>query len=77
MKIEFKKLMFLSMVFPLFAAGCMSVEEQRAEDRSRCASYGFESGSTAFADCVMRMDLKREETNFELQRMARERGKTD
>lgn len=34
--------------------------ENRAADQKRCADYGYQEGTDAFADCMMRSDEKRE-----------------
>lgn len=34
--------------------------QQRAADRDKCASYGYQPGSDAFADCMMTQDHRRE-----------------
>ena len=41
------------------AAGCVSPAEVRARDGGQCQSYGFRPGSTAFAECLQRIDLDR------------------
>ncbi|WP_254692597.1 hypothetical protein [Shinella daejeonensis] len=43
----------------LLAAGCQSVAERRAADEEKCLSYGFRQGTTAFAECLQRIDLNR------------------
>ena len=47
----------------LFAAialtACASPEQVRAEDEGRCRSYGFQTGTEAFAQCMQREDLTR------------------
>ena len=34
-------------------AGCISPEEQHAQDQQTCAGYGFAPGTDAFAHCMM------------------------
>lgn len=45
----------------LLAAGCatLSPEERRALDERQCRSYGFQSGTNSFAECLQRIDLDR------------------
>lgn len=43
-------------------AGCVTAEEQRAADEARCLDYGFDPGSSAYADCRLQLDLDRRET---------------
>ena len=40
-------------------AGCQSAAEIRVADENRCASYGFRTGTDAFATCLQRIDLQR------------------
>jgi len=40
-------------------AGCVSGDELRQEDENRCLAYGFERGSTQFADCLQRQYIAR------------------
>jgi hypothetical protein len=42
-------------------AGCqtMTPEERRAADEQQCLEYGFRRGTTAFANCLQRIDLDR------------------
>lgn len=51
----------IALVLPVFLSACQTVtpEQQRAMDNQQCASYGFKRGTTAFADCLMRLDLDR------------------
>ncbi len=39
--------------------GCVSPQDRRAADESRCLSYGFRPGSDAFATCLQTIDLDR------------------
>ncbi|HTW27443.1 MAG TPA: hypothetical protein VME92_09980 [Acetobacteraceae bacterium] len=42
-------------------AGCgPTAEEQRAMDQQRCYGYGFQPGSEAFANCLMKTEQHRE-----------------
>ncbi|WP_274423942.1 hypothetical protein [Chelativorans sp. YIM 93263] len=45
----------------LLVAGCatLSPEERRALDERQCRSYGFQSGTAPFAECLQRIDLDR------------------
>mgnify|MGYP000956818632 CR=1 FL=1 len=55
---------FLFTVFAVLAAtlaGCVSPEEQAAQDRARCSGYGFVEGTNAFARCMMDTSMVREE----------------
>jgi len=40
-------------------SGCMSAEQQAAEDRQTCSGYGYAQGSTEFANCMMISDQRR------------------
>ncbi|HVK92424.1 MAG TPA: hypothetical protein VM468_13645 [Mycoplana sp.] len=44
-----------------FVAGCQTVtpEQRRAADEQQCLDYGFRRGTTAFANCLQRIDLDR------------------
>ena len=46
-------------VTALLLAGCQTAAEIRAADEKKCASYGFRSGTDAFAECLQRIDLDR------------------
>jgi hypothetical protein len=51
----------------LAIGGCVSPEEQSAQDRAQCAGFGFVEGTDAFANCMMkaarvRDDRQREDT---------------
>jgi hypothetical protein len=39
--------------------GCVSPEELRAQDEADCRSFGFQSGTTDFANCLQRESLWR------------------
>ena len=43
----------------LALACCVSLEELRREDEARCAGYGFQPGTDAFAACLQRENLAR------------------
>ncbi len=45
----------------MLLAGCATLtpEERRAMDEQECRSYGFVSGTTAFAECLQRIELDR------------------
>jgi len=52
--------------------------QQRAADRDKCAGYGYQAGSDAFADCMMAQDRQRESARAEAARRdakAKEREK--
>ena len=36
------------------AGSCVSPEELRREDEARCAGYGFQTGTSDFANCLQR-----------------------
>lgn len=41
------------------AACSTTAEERRALDQQRCAGYGFNANSEAFANCLLTLDLDR------------------
>jgi len=41
------------------AESCVSPEELRREDESRCAGYGFQTGTREFANCLQQENLAR------------------
>jgi hypothetical protein len=43
----------------LFLTGCQSAAEIRANDETKCRSYGFRTGTDAFAECLQRIELDR------------------
>jgi hypothetical protein len=43
----------------LALGGCVSPEQIRANEQATCAGYGFEPGSTDFAQCMMTVDQER------------------
>jgi hypothetical protein len=54
-------------IFILAIAGSFAVSQSGAhadkridKNRARCASYGFEAGTDAFANCVMRLSLRQD-----------------
>lgn len=55
--------MMLVFLATLAIAGCVSPEEQRAMDQRRCAGYGYQVGSDAFANCMMSTDQQRAAQN--------------
>ncbi|PLP57526.1 hypothetical protein CYK37_20600 [Mesorhizobium loti] len=57
----FKAKYLLFALLPLAAAGCVSAEDQRAADQNKCASFGFEPGTDAFANCMMKQNAQRDE----------------
>lgn len=44
----------------LLTSGCTTPEEQRAMDQQRCAGYGFQPGTDAFAQCMMQTSMQRD-----------------
>lgn len=42
-------------------AGCVTAEEQRAQDTGACSGYGFAPGSEGFANCMMQTNMVREQ----------------
>jgi hypothetical protein len=44
----------------LLLAGCVSPEEQRAMDQQKCAGYGFQPETVAFANCMMSTSQQRD-----------------
>ncbi len=46
-------------VTALLLAGCQTAAEVRAHDEGKCRSYGFRTGTDAFAECLQRIDLDR------------------
>ncbi|WP_298964572.1 hypothetical protein [uncultured Methylobacterium sp.] len=44
----------------LAVSACVTAREQQAMDRGRCAEYGFEPGTDAFAQCMMGVTQHRE-----------------
>lgn len=49
-------------------AACVSPEQQRAQDNSACAGYGFARGSDGYANCLMQTNMARDAA--ERQKMA-------
>lgn len=43
--------------------GCATVspEQQRTADQARCAGYGYQPGTDAFANCMMKVDTRRQD----------------
>jgi hypothetical protein len=40
-------------------AGCVSPEQLRQQDEAACMSFGFQRGTTPFAECLQRESLAR------------------
>ena len=40
--------------------GCMSTEELRKQDASKCLGYGLRAGTPQFAQCMMQMERERD-----------------
>ncbi|MCV0398002.1 MAG: hypothetical protein K5872_21305 [Rhizobiaceae bacterium] len=62
----------------VLASGCVTPEEQaarqQADDRARCASFGYQPGSVDFADCMMAISFEREDNaRIDARRRERER----
>ena len=57
---KFKMRYLLIALVPLAAAGCVSVEDQRAMDQDKCASFGFQQGTDGFANCMMQQSTQRD-----------------
>ena len=55
-------LMLLVFVFGA-TTGCAAVnpEQQRASDQARCAGYGYQPGTDQFANCMMKVDMRRQD----------------
>jgi hypothetical protein len=47
------------MALALSACQSLTPEQQRAADEATCGGYGFKSGTTPFANCLMNQDLDR------------------
>jgi hypothetical protein len=47
------------LLLPFAAAGCVSIDDQRAMDAEKCNSFGFQPGTDGFATCMMRQDAQR------------------
>jgi hypothetical protein len=43
----------------LAGSGCVTAQEQRAADETRCGSYGFRRGTDAYSRCLLDLDLDR------------------
>ena len=43
-----------------FAPGAAHARQDEAKNKARCAGFGFEEGTDAFAKCVMRLSLMQE-----------------
>jgi hypothetical protein len=55
-------------LLPLFftfigVASCQTVSagQQNAADQAKCAGYGYQPGTTQFANCMMNLDTRRED----------------
>jgi hypothetical protein len=45
----------------ILLAGCgPTAEEQHAADQQQCSDFGYQAGTDAFANCMMKLDSKRE-----------------
>lgn len=49
-------------LFGLSLSGCATVspEEQHFSDQSQCANYGYKPGTNQFANCMMKLDTRRQ-----------------
>jgi hypothetical protein len=52
-------LLMLSVTIFLFSCG-PTAEEQHAADQQQCSDFGYQAGTDAFANCMMKLDSKRE-----------------
>jgi hypothetical protein len=50
----------ISTILLVAVSGCMSTEELRKQDMTKCAGYGFRVGTTPFAQCMMQMEKDRD-----------------
>lgn len=55
-------LMLLMLAFGT-TTGCATVDpaQQRAADQAQCAGYGYQPGTDAFANCMMKIDTRRQD----------------
>jgi hypothetical protein len=55
------KVVAMSAAIAASLSGCttMNGPDRRAADEARCRDYGFQSRTTAFAECLQRIDLDR------------------
>lgn len=44
----------------IFVSSESHAGERNSKNKAQCASYGFEEGTDAFANCVMKLSLKQE-----------------
>jgi hypothetical protein len=76
----------LAIAFALTLSGCADLErmneehlaQQRASDENQCAGYGYAKGTDAFADCMMKLDHRRQQAQADAARRdaeAKEREK--
>ncbi|WP_343313147.1 hypothetical protein AAIB41_09850 [Brucella sp. BE17] len=58
-----KKQFFILSGMTSILAGCiaMTPAQQRAIDQNTCVNYGFQPHTDAFAKCMMRLDLYRQQ----------------
>lgn len=53
----FKKIAAIAIVPLIAACSTTSPEVRLAQHQNQCAAYGFRSGTEAYANCMMQMDL--------------------
>jgi hypothetical protein len=73
-----KPTFFVLMAALVLATGCgPTAEEQQAADQQRCSSFGYQPGSDAFAQCMMKIDSQRQAQAAADRRAAQERAAED
>jgi len=55
-KFSFKMELKMMMVPMLLLTGCMTAEEVRQQHQAKCMGYGFQTGTSQFANCMMQLD---------------------
>lgn len=50
-------------ILMLFSAACCAADnsKQHASDQAKCAGYGYQQGTDQFADCMMKLDTRRQD----------------
>lgn len=56
---KLRHLMFA--ILPLALTACVSADDQLNIDQDKCASFGFQPGTDAFANCMMQQSAKRDD----------------
>jgi phenylalanyl-tRNA synthetase alpha subunit len=54
-----------------------TAEEQQSADQQRCAGFGYQAGTDAFAQCMMKVDSERQAQAAADRRAAEERAAQD